>query len=222
METSTTSFQLLYHRLPKRVKDILLAPKTGDDIYAACQRHGVEERVYVYSGLVGMVLLGELHPNLLVRNIVETEHLNIEMAKALALEISSAVFQPVKSELISLYGITSSGASSVQKTSVEARTQQTKPAPVSPPLPPPSTRPAGVPLPPMPNASIDALYTKPSSPPTEQISGAPPPTKSFYSPQPDVPHVTLTPPAPPQIDNSGPQLEGNTVNLKDVGNKPSL
>ncbi len=104
MENSAT-LQLLYHRLPQTIKNVLVAPETGEMIFKACTKHGIAARVSAYSGLVGMVLLGELHPNLLVKNIVEKEGLDIEKAKAVAIDISVSVFQPVKQELISLYGI---------------------------------------------------------------------------------------------------------------------
>jgi len=128
---NTATLQLLYHRLPQTIKNALVAPETGEMIFRACTKHGVAAHVSAYSGLVGMVLLGELHPNLLVKNIVEKEGLDVEKAKAIAIDISVSVFQPVKQELISLYGIP-------PKTPDPIATPEPPKQTVTPPTPPPT------------------------------------------------------------------------------------
>ena len=228
-----SSFESKMRRLPPKIKAILNAPETGDLIEAACQKHDVENRVFSYSGLVGLILMGELNPNLLVKSIVEKENIDTEKAKLIALDISAAIFQPIKQELITMYGLTQKPAAPT----VTPPTPRSRPEPVEW-APPPSTREAGTSLPEIPPPGADPPFTKSRATLQSVAENSVPSEKSFYSPPP-----ALVPqgdgPAPPPAGGSpkpnvidlskepprpvaqpgDPPLEGNIVNLKQINNQ---
>ena len=237
-----SSFESKMRRLPPKIKAILIAPETGDLIEAACQKHGVENRVFSYSGLVGLILMGELNPNLLVKSIVEKENIDTEKAKPIALDISAAIFQPIKQELITMYGLTQKPAAPT----VTPPTPRSRPEPVEW-APPPSTREAGTSLPEIPPPGADPPFTK-SRATLQSVAENPlPAEKSFYSPipqnrpeparselvesvegqapsinsgqaKPNVIDLSKEPPRP-VAQPGDPPLEGNIVNLKQINNQ---
>src|SRR3989344_91623 len=242
-----SSFQARYNRLSPSMKAILIAPQTGDMIYDVCKKHGVGARVFSYSGLVGLILMGELNPNLLVKSIVEKENIDTEKAKLIALDISAAIFQPIKQELITMYGLTQKPAAPT----VTPPTPQSRPEPVEW-APPPSTREAGLSLPEIPNSTAPPVpEPTPLAPPPkadQPLAENPlPAEKSFYSPipqnrpeparselvesvegqapsinsgqaKPNVIDLSKEPPRP-VAQPGDPPLEGNIVNLKQINNQ---
>ena len=237
-----SSFESKMRRLPPKIKAVLIAPETGDLIEAACQKHDVENRVFSYSGLVGLILMGELNPNLLVKSIVEKENIDTEKAKLIALDISAAIFQPIKQELITMYGLTQKPAAPT----VTPPTPRSRPEPVEW-APPPSTREAGTSLPEIPPPGAYPPFTK-SRATLQSVAENPlPAEKSFYSPipqnrpeparselvesvegqapsinsgqaKPNVIDLSKEPPRP-VAQPGDPPLEGNIVNLKQINNQ---
>ncbi len=216
------------------VKTVLVATQTGDTIEDVCRKHGVGNRVFSYSGLVGLILMGELNPNLLVKSIVEKENIDTEKAKLIALDISGAIFQPIKQDLIAMYGLT---PKTPPPTSPPATTQNS-PAPVQWAAAP-STREAGLSLPEIPTSAPSPTQPVPLSPALSDSKTQKPEDKTFYSPSPAVtpqndnalsptgnskPNIIDLSKEPPRpvAQLGDPPLEGNIVNLKDTNSKPSF
>ena len=202
-----TSFDERLNRLPSKIKMVLDAPETGDMIYEICIDYNVHNRVSSYSALIGMILMGSLNPNLLVKSIVEKEGLDVDTAKDIALDISAAIFQPIKQELIAMYGLTPKPPAP----SMAPEPTQNKPEPIEQAAP--STRKAGISLP-----EIPIPTALPVPEPMPSTLNPTPSEKIFYSPSPNPPKpniIDLSKEPPRPVAQPGdPPLEGNIVNLK--------
>jgi len=98
-------FWKLYEKLPQKLKDVLFAEETGDNIYNICQRNKIEERLGEIVDYVGQVLLGVLAPEDFQRTLEEKLLMEKDVAKKVSQEINRFILYPVKEALSSLYKI---------------------------------------------------------------------------------------------------------------------
>ncbi len=107
-EYTQKEFWKLYCSLPLKLKDVLFADETGNNLEKICKRHQVEDKFSEVLNLVGQVLLGLLPVGELEKVLVRDVKLSMAKAKEMSREIIRFIFFPVKDELTRLYEMTSS------------------------------------------------------------------------------------------------------------------
>lgn len=186
--------------LPAPLRERLNAEATERALAAIAQHYRLDEEAQgTLAELTGMVLLGELHPNQLIRAVEVNLRLTREQARSVALDVSREIFSPVRNELLALYRIAPGGAGAVATTAappsqLSGTPQPRQPESQKPTTPPVPAPPQSVPPPARPPAPPGSTMDSPH--PNKPSAGGLPPRPQF-PPRP----IDSRPPAPPPQPN---------------------
>lgn len=92
-----------FQRLPQKLQEVILSEETAATIARLTEEHHIKGKTSALADLVGDVLMGELHPNLLVRTIAEDMRVPQGDARRMGIAIAEKIFAPVREELLSMY-----------------------------------------------------------------------------------------------------------------------
>jgi hypothetical protein len=88
----------VYNKLPPELQQTIFSGETADQIFAACERHEVQE-VSKVAYNVGLVLLGVLLPSQLENTLVQQLNIEKQTAQGIMADINRFVFYPVKQQI---------------------------------------------------------------------------------------------------------------------------
>lgn len=90
--------------LPDILKESIFSAYNAEILWRVCgNQHLSEDKIDKIAIITGDVLMGFLHPEDFAQEIHETLNINIEIAKAIAIEIDRKIFSPLKKELEKVY-----------------------------------------------------------------------------------------------------------------------
>lgn len=155
-----------YQKLPQALKDAMFSAAVSDKVYAAGLRSGLNlQQIGSTAEETALLILGLTHPKDFIKNLADRLGTDMENARALARELNSEVFAPLREAMKSTHG-----------TDPEEDMRLDAPAAAHPP-PPASSR------------EDRAPWVRPPSPPRQP----PPPPPQVQKPTP-VPPLPPPPP----------------------------
>ncbi len=90
--------------LPDILKESIFSAYNAEILWRVCEnQHLSEDKIDKVAVVTGDVLMGFLHPEDFAQEIHEALNINIEIAKAIAMEIDRKIFSPLKKELEKVY-----------------------------------------------------------------------------------------------------------------------
>ena len=151
-----------YKKLPDDLRETIMSVNTSEKFYTVGQKHQLNiEQVEILSKQAGLVMLGFEHPSKFIGNIAKALNLPEEKARAIAEDINTEIFRPVRESLKKIHNISETPPPIMPSPPVPL------PTPL-PTLPPPKPELASIPARPSGGAAPASLeFQKKELPPPE-------------------------------------------------------